>query len=428
MRFAALILSPLAAVWLTSCGGNTTTGNPEDPIDPALVYTPYVSSVQRDASPAVSDADFARLVEGNNRFALKMFHKLLEANPDASVFSPFSVSSALAMTYAGASGETKVEMADALEFTLGDGVLHPGFNKLLTELAKRNLPSDARTNAQELLINNAIWSYIARPPAEPFLDTLARHYGSGIYGLDYVREPELSRRAINDQVEEWTRGYIADLLPGGSITPATRLVLTSAIYLHAPWASTFSRFATTPKPFYNLDGSVVEVPTLAGDVRYSSTELEGATLAALPFRDGQLYMAFLMPDNFSSYVANLDAETLLNGLAQMKFGSGVFRLPKFQLELEASMRGPLTEMGMVRAFGQADFSGMGLEGVQISDVKHKAFIEVNEAGTTAAAATAVIVGQPSIPPPGPQIDKPFVFLIYDQATKTILFLGHVANL
>lgn len=428
MRLATLILTPLATVWLAACGGNTTTGNPDDNIDPALVYTPYVSSVQRDASPAVSDEDFARLVEGNNRFALKMFHKLLEENSDASVFSPFSVSSALAMTYAGAAGETKTEMADALEFTLGDELLHPGFNKLTTELAKSNLPGDARTNAQELLINNAIWPYIAKPPAEPYLDTLARHYGSGIYGLDYVREPELSRRAINDQVEEWTRGYIADLLPSGSITPATRLVLTSAIYLHAPWESTFSRFATTPKPFHNLDGSVVEVPTMSGRVRYNSAELEGATLAALPFRDGQLYMAFLMPDDFSSYVANLDAETLLNGLAQMKFGDGVFILPKFQLELEASMRGPLMEMGMEQAFRQADFSAMGLEDVQISDVKHKAFIDVNEAGTTAAAATAVIVGQPSIPPPGPQIDKPFVFLIYDQATKTILFLGHVADL
>jgi serpin B len=427
MRFAALILSPLAAVWLASCGGKTTTG-PEDNIDPALVYTPYVSSVQRDASPAVSDGDLARLVEGNNRFALKVFHKLLEENSDASVFSPFSVSSALAMTYAGAGGETKAEMADALEFTLGEEVLHPGFNKLATELAKRNLPGDASTNAQELLINNAIWPYIATPPAEPFLDTLSRHYGSGIYGLDYVNEPDLSRRAINEQVEEWTRGYIADLLPAAAITRDTRLVLTSAIYLHAPWDSTFSPSSTKPKPFHNLDGSVVEVPTMSGRVRYSSAELEGATLAALPFRDGQLYMAFLMPDDFSSYVANLDAETLLDGLAQMKFDSGVFRLPKFQLELEASMRGPLMEMGMVQAFAEADFSGMGLEGVQISDVKHKAFIDVNEAGTTAAAATAVIIGPPSIPPPGPQIDKPFVFLIYDNATKTILFLGHVANI
>lgn len=428
MRFAALILTPLATVWLAACGGNTATDKPDDHIDPALVYTPYVSSVQRDASPAVSDEDFAQLVEGNSRFALKMFHKLLEENPDASVFSPFSVSSALAMTYAGAAGETKAEMADALEFTLGDELLHPGFNKLTTELAKSNLPGDARTNAQELLINNAIWPYIAKPPAEPYLDTLARHYGSGIYGLDYVNESELSRRAINEQVEEWTRGYIADLLPSGSITPATRLVLTSAIYLHAPWDQTFSPIATTNKPFYNLDGSVAEVPTMSGRVGYTSAELEGATLAALPFRDGQLYMAFLMPDDFSSYVANLDAETLLDGLAQMKFDQGVFRLPKFQLELEASMRGPLMEMGMVQAFAEADFSGMGLEGVQISDVKHKAFIDVNEAGTTAAAATAVIIGQPSIPPPGPQIDKPFVFLIYDKATKTILFLGHVANL
>lgn len=428
MRLAALILSPLAMVWLTSCGGNNATGNPDDHMDPALVYTPYVSSVERDTSPAVSDEEFAQLIEGNNRFAFKMFHKLLEENPDASVFSPFSVSSALAMTYAGAAGETKAEMADALEFTLGDEALHPGFNKLLTELAKRNLPGDPRANPQELLINNAVWPYIANPPAEPFLDTLARHYGSGIYGLDYVREPDLSRRAINDQVEQWTKGYIPDLLPPAVITPNTRLVLTSAIYLHAPWEQTFSHFATTEKPFYNLDGSVVEVPTMSGDVGYSSAELEGATLAALPFRDGQLYMAFLMPDDFSSYVANLDVETLLNGLAQMKFDSGVFRLPKFQLELEASMRGPLMEMGMVQAFGQADFSGMGLEGVQISEVKHKAFIDVNEAGTTAAAATAVIVGQPSIPPPGPQIDKPFVFLIYDKATKTILFLGHVAKL
>lgn len=430
MRFAALILSPLAAVWLASCGGDTTTDNPEDNIDPALVYTSYVSSVERDPSPAVSDEDFARLVEGNNRFALKVFHKLLEENSDASVFSPFSVSSALAMAYAGADGETKTEMADALEFTLGDEVLHPGFNKLTTELAQRNLPGDAWTNPQELLINNAIWPYIATPPAEPFLDTLARHYGSGIYGLDYVNEPDLSRRAINDQVEEWTRGYIADLLPDGSITRETRLVLTSAIYLHAPWEFTFHSSSTTPKPFHNLDGSVVEVPTMSHAFHYGYTELEGAELAALAFREGQLYMAFLMPDDFPSYVANLDPATLRDGLAQMKYIRGAFSLPKFQLELEVSMRKLLMEVGMVQAFDQADFSGMGLDNVQISDVKHKASIDVNEAGTTAAAATAVVIGQPSAGGPSMQmqLDKPFVFFIYDDTTKSILFLGHVANI
>lgn len=430
MRLATLILSPLAAVWLAACGGDITTGNPEDNVDPVLVFTSYVSSVQRDTSPVVSDEDFARLVEGNNRFALKVFHKLLEQNSDASVFSPFSVSSALAMTYAGAGGETKAEMADALEFTLGDEVLHPGFNKLATELAKRNLPGEPWANAQELLINNAVWPYTATPPAEPFLDTLARHYGSGIYGLDYVNEPDLSRRTINEQVEEWTRGYIADLLPADAITRQTRLVLTSAIYLHAPWEYTFGSSSTKPKPFHNLDGSVVEVPTMSHLFPFGYTELEGAKLAALPFREHQLYMAFLMPDDFPSYVANLDAATLLDGLAQMKFGRGYFSLPKFRLELEVSMRNMLVEMGMVQAFEQADFSAMGLNNLEISDVKHKAFIEVNEAGTTAAAATAVTFPQPSAQAPAAQmqLDKPFVFLIYDYATKTILFLGHVANI
>lgn len=428
MRFATLILSPLAVVWLASCGGNNTTGNTGDIADPALFYTAYVSNAERDPAPVVVDEDFAELVEGNNRFALKMFHKVLEANPGASVFSPYSVSTALAMAYVGAAGNTKAEMADVLEFTLEDEVLHPSFNKLAAELAKSNLPGNEESNSQELLVNNAIWPDVDATPAEPFLGTLARHYGSGIYALDYRNEPELARRAINEQVEEWTMGYITELLPGGAVTVETRMVLTSAVYLHAPWQNTFAAFNTSPKPFHNLDGTVKEVPSMSGLIHFSYTELEGARLAALPFRDGQLYMAFLMPDeDFLSYAASLDAATLREGLEQMQFELGSFVLPKFRLELEVSMRDKLKDLGMVDAFSSADFGPMGIGNVQISDVRHKAFIDVNEAGTTAAAATAVIISQPSAPSLRVQLDKPFVFLIYDNATKTILFLGHVAN-
>lgn len=430
MRLAAFILLPLAAISLASCGGITSTAKPEDTTGPAHVFTPYASSVQRETSN-VSDGDIAQLVQGNNRFAFNLFHKLLAENPDTSVFSPFSVSSALAMTYAGAGGETKAQMAAALEFSLGDEVLHSGFNRLSTELAKRNLPATVRANAQELLINNAIWPYVAKPPAASFLDTLARHYGSGIYGLDYFRAPEQSRLTINEKVNEWTRGYITDLLPNGSVTRDTRLVLTSAIYLHAPWDYTFSPVLTKPKPFNNLNGTVVDVPTMSHVFPLAYAELDGAQLAAVPFREGQLVMAFLMPDDFSSYMANLSAATLNDGLAQLQpHYKGAMALPKFKLAQEVPMRDILMEMGMVQAFKQADFSGMGLDDVQISDVNHKAFIEVNEAGTTAAAATAVIVGQPSAAGPSVniQLNKPFVFFIYDKATKTILFLGHVANL
>ncbi|MCR6654188.1 MAG: serpin family protein [Cellvibrionaceae bacterium] len=427
MRLATLILSPLAAVWLVSCGGRDTTNNIDD--DPALVYTLHVSSVERDTAPIVSDEDFGELVDGNNRFAIKMFQRMLEKNSDSSVFSPYSVTTALAMTYAGADGKTKAEIADALEFTLDDEALHRGFNKLAAELDKRNLPSDAWSNAQELLVNNAIWPYIAKPPAEPFLNTLARHYGSGIYGLDYVSEPDLSRNTINKQVEEWTKGYIADLLPPGTIASDTRLVLTSAIYLHAPWERTFADYSTKPKPFYNLDGTVKEVPTMAGTTYVAHKQLDGALLAALPFREGQLYMGFLIPDeDFLSYVANLDAEALREELEQITSTQGVVLLPKFQLESDISMGNMLQDFGMVQAFSStADFGPMGIGEVEISDVRHKAFIDVNEAGTTAAAATAVIIPQPSIIPLAAEINRPFVFFIYDKATKTILFMGHVAN-
>lgn len=430
MRFAALILLPLTAICLASCGGITATTKPEDSPSPAQVYTPYASSVQRETAK-VSDGQITQLVQGNNRFAFNLFHKLLAENPDTSVFSPFSVSSALAMAYAGAGGETKAQMAAALEFTLGDEVLHSGFNKLSTELAKRNLPRTVRANAQEFLINNAIWPYVAKPPAASFLDTLARHYGSGVNGLDYLRAPDQSRQTINEKVNEWTRGYITDLLPRGSVTRDTRLVLTSAIYLHAPWDYTFGEAFTKPTPFNNLNGTVVDVPTMSNVFPLAYAELNGAKLAAVPFREGQLVMAFLMPDDFTSYIANLDAATLNDGLAQLQpHYKGAMAIPKFKLTQEVPMRDMLVEMGMDAAFKQADFSGMGLDDVQISNVNHKAFIEVNEAGTTAAAATALIIGQPSAAGPSVRIElnKPFVFLIYDKATKTILFLGHVANL
>lgn len=429
MRLATFILSPIAAVLLASCGGREEANNNTD-IDPALVYTPYIASVERDPAPVVSDADLTELVDGNNRFAIKAFQKLLEENADSSVFSPYSVSTALAMTYAGADGQTKAEMAAALEFTLDDEALHPGFNKLAAELDKRNLPKDQWANTQELLVNNAIWPYIGTSPAEPFLNTLARHYGSGIYGLDYAKEPELSRETINKQVEEWTKGYIPDLLQPGTVESSTKLVLTSAIYLHAPWEMTFAEYSTKPQPFYNLDGTEKEVPTMAGTIWVALKELDGALLAAVPFRDAQLLMGFLMPDeDFLSYVANLDAATLREALEQTTYKTGVFTMPKFQIETRSSMAGMLRDFGMIQAFSSAaDFSPMGIGSVYLSTVLHKAFIDVNEAGTTAAAATAAIIPQPSIPPRLADINKPFVFFIYDNETKAILFMGHVANL
>lgn len=411
---------------LSACGtDDKNTPNPE------LVYTLYQSSLTRDLTPNISNAQFEQLVLDNNQFALDLFHLLRADTQDNIVASPLSISTTLAMTYAGASGDTKQQMAQALRFDQSDALLHAGFNQLTSAMADRNLPATDSLDALDIQIVNAIWPALGNIPAQDFLDTLAINYGEGVYALDYQNEPELSRTAINDSVADWTHGLITDLLPPGAITDLTEVVLTNTIYLKAPWEIPFQESLTQPRDFENLDGSVSSVDTMTGQASVYYTAHDNAEALILPFRGGELEMAFIIPNTgqYHDYLEAMTAESLAAQLDAATQTTVSVQLPRFEQEFEASLVEPMQNLGMVDAFtDSANFDAMGLsDDLRLTAIRHKAVIEVHEGGVVAAAATAAVGGTTSVPMPV-SVDRPFFYLIRDRTTGAILFLGTVTQL
>jgi serpin B len=393
------------------------------------------SDKERITSPDVSPSEQALLVEGNSAFAFKLYQALKEKEGNL-FYSPYSISLALAMTYAGASGETAEQMADTLQFLLGQERLHPTFNWLDAELAKRGEGAAGKDGEGfRLNIVNAIWGQKDYEFLPAFLDVLAENYGAGLRILDFITETEESRVTINDWVSDQTEGRIKDLIPQGAITELTRLVLTNAIYFNAAWKYPFNDKVTANGLFYLLDGGQVSVPMMRQTESFGYAEGEGYQAVELPYDGDQLSMVILLPasGNFEAFEGELQAQQVAAIINDLQNTRVTLTMPKFEFDSEFSLKDTLAEMGMRDAFSpdDADFSGMtGNPELFISDVVHKAFVAVDEAGTEAAAATAVIVGTTSVPTEPPvevTIDHPFIFLIRDIETGAILFVGRVLN-
>lgn len=424
---APSVITTALCVLLAACGAGD-----KDPSNPELVYTTYKSTLARDVTTDIDTTQFEQLVQDNNAFALDLFHQLRAGTEEDIVASPLSVSTTLAMTYAGAGGATKQQMAQALRFNPNDTLLHAGFNRLMAEMDNRNLPATDKSEALKIQIVNAVWPALSAEPAQDYLDTLAVNYGEGVYALDYRNEPEPSRKAINDTVAEWTDGLITDLLPQGAITSLTEVVLTNTIYLKAPWKTPFAEQQTQPANFTNLDGSVSSVATMTAQATVYHATNDNAEILILPFRGNELEMAFIMPSagNFDDYLGQLvNMEVLSAQLDSAPQISAMVRLPKFKNEFEASLVEPMQNLGMVDAFGDAaNFVAMGLsEDLRITAIQHKAIIEVHEGGVVAAAATAVVGGTTSVPTPV-SVNRPFIHLIRDRTTGAILFFGTITHL
>jgi serpin B len=388
-----------------------------------------VSDKPRQAAAGVPASDLDALVQGNNRFALDLYHTLRDLaaaqDPPANLlYSPYSISLALAMTYAGARGETEQQMADTLHFTLAQEQLHAAFNALDQALRK----ADEEDGDFRLHLANAIWGQRGYTFREPFLDLLAEDYGAGLRVLDFAAQPDPSRLAINEWVSEQTEGKIEDLLPRGAIDPSTVMVLSNAIYFNAAWQSPFSEEATRDAPFSLLDGSEVTVPTMQGTMRLRYAEGSGYQAVELPYVGGRFAMLILLPEagGFESFTGALDAERLRAIVGGLQLATFELRMPRFDYGSDFQLADVLKEMGMPAAFQGADFSGMdGTRSLFIDDVYHKAFISVDEAGTEAAAATAVVMARAL--PETLSIDRPFVYLIRDTETGSVLFLGEVLD-
>lgn len=415
----------LAAALLAGCSG----GSPVVSAQKVLR-----SQKLRETAPQVSEADAQSLSSGNQAFALDLYHAL----PDDRnlFFSPYSISQALAMTYAGARGATAQEMADTLYFRLADDRLHPAINALDQALGSRKDYEGQGADGKGFRLNivNDLWGQADHAFASEYLDLLSTHYGAGIRLVDFRKDAEGSRKTINDYIAEQTEQRIKDLVPKGAINLQTRLVLTNAIYFNAAWLHPFDTELTELASFTKLDGSQVNVdmmrqstyeytPYIAGD---------GYQAVALDYENPQLVMWLVVPDegHFEEIEAGLNQaflDSIVNGYGRT---SVLVSMPQFTVEDEFQLRKQLSELGMPSAFDpdQADFSGIdNARDLYIGDVIHKSFVKVDEAGTEAAAATAVVLLATGMMMDTVEmmVDRPFIFFIYDEPTQTILFMGRV---
>jgi serpin B len=392
------------------------------------------SDKPRDTSPAVNSADMNSLVEGNSAFAFNLYQVLKEKDGNL-FYSPYSISEALAMTFGGAATGTEKQMASVMQFLLNQDKLHKAFNALDLELAKRGQGAQGKDEKGfRLNIVNAIWGQKDFKFKSEYLDLLAQNYGAGLRILDFINASEPSRKTINQWVSDQTEARIKDLLPEGSINELTRLVLTNAIYFNAAWASQFTKESTSDGKFRLLDSSQITVPMMRQMKAFGYAEGDNYQAVQLPYDGNELSMVILLPqeDQFKTFEASLSGQKVAGIIQSLKNNQVELAMPKFKIEGELGLNKTLRELGMTDAFDpmKADFSGMdGGKDLYISDVVHKAWVTVDEAGTEAAAATGVVVGTTSMPVDIKEmnIDHPFIFLIRDIQTGAILFIGRVLN-
>lgn len=391
------------------------------------------SSLKRVTSPNVPAADSQTLVDGNNAFALDIY-RTLSAQDGNLILSPFSMSLALAMTYGGARGATESQMANTLHFDLLQGQLHPAFNDLDQDLASRGEAISDEQEPLQLNIANAVWAEATYPFLQEFLDVIASNYGVGIRLADFVNQFENVRKEINDWVYDQTEERIKDLLPDGSLNADTRMVLANAIYFKADWLSQFDADDTYDAPFFLLDGSEVTVEQMNQGMFTPYYQGDGFQVVELPYAGDTAAMTILVPDEgkFEAFESSLTPDLLAETLNGLQPTGLMLSLPKFSFESSFSLSDALKSMGMVDAFDKntADFSGMTeRKDLFISDVIHKAFVAVDEEGTEAAAATAVIIEVVSavIYDVTLTIDRPFIFIIRDKPSGQMLFIGRVLH-
>ncbi|MBI5206594.1 MAG: serpin family protein [Candidatus Firestonebacteria bacterium] len=413
------------ALIFSACGNNKKNSNINN--ETTLIQ----SNKERDTSLNIETAELNELVNGNTIFAIEFYKTICNQNSNI-FFSPYSISVALAMTYAGAKGDTELQIKDTMHFTLSQERLHPAFNFLDLEFAKRGKNAKAQDGKGfRLNIANSIWGQKSYSFLTSFLDVLALNYGAGLQVLDFQNAPEDSRITINNWVKEKTENRIDSVIPEGVITPDTRLVLTNAVYFNAAWLHTFNETSTQESIFYLLDNSQVKVSMMNQAEEFAYTEGENFQAVELPYDGNELSMVILLPQSgkFIEFENIFNSEKLDIIIDNLENREITLKLPRFIYKSESvSLKNTLSSMGMPVAFSSAaNFSGMdGTMSLSISDVVHQAFISVNEAGTEAAASTGVVTWA-GIPETEVNINRPFIFLIRDIKTKAILFFGRIIN-
>ncbi len=403
MGLLRLALLALLGVTLVACGST-----PVEQRDPRKITA---------LSP-----ELAAVVQGNNAFAWSLYDQL--RREDGNLFvSPFSISAAFGMTYAGARGQTAAEMKQVLHIELDDAAYHSSFGALLQDLTGPH-----RGRGYQLDVANRLFGQQGFNFNSDFLQLTADDYDAPLQQMDFTGDPDGSRQTINGWVEAETQNRIQDLLQPGTVTSDTRLVLANAIYFKARWAARFDPKDTHDADFTRADGSTVKAPMMNNFGTYALLTDADVSVIELPYQDNELSMVVILPaatDGLPALEASITQQKVKTWIGSLSKADEVsVGLPRFTMTHRVPLKQTLVDMGMKLAFSdQADLSGIA-PGLMLTDAVHRAFVKVDEEGTEAAAATAAVVGLTSA---GPMFyaDHPFLFLIRDRLTGSILFMGRV---
>ncbi len=415
MSFKAVIVSLVGMLIAGACAA-------EPPVAMAM------SDAQRAAAHAPS-SDVENAASSMESFGTDLYTVLSTGSGNV-VFSPASIMTALAMTYAGARGVTAAEMAAVLHIDLEDPAFHSAMNALDQILESRSFKSgDDRV---ELSFANSLWGQDGLTFEAPFLDLLAEDYGTGMRLVDFKTGAERARIQINEWVASRTNDKITDLIPAGALNELTRLVLVNAVYLNATWAHQFDPNDTADGSFTTLAGTELTVPMMHQTSSFDYANGDGWQAVQLPYSGDTLAMLLIVPDEgrFTDVERELGSGLLSEAVSGLSSTSMGLTVPKFTFRTQAQLRPALTSLGMPTAFDptSADFSGMTtVEKLLVDEVIHEAYIAVDENGTEAAAATAVVMRATSAPMVDVtlDIDRPFIFALRDTETGALLFFGRV---
>ncbi|MET0287105.1 MAG: serpin family protein [Polyangiales bacterium] len=422
----------LLALAVGLCGCDTSSKCAQRESDSCLREAPpgvLVAKSSLARQPQPSTANVARLGADNGELATQLF-KLAAQEPGNVLLSPYSVSTALAMTYAGARGTTESEMKKALAFKLDPAALHEAFNATDLALSSRGAnQAGADGTPFRLNVDNSIWVQQDYDVVPAFLDALAVNYGAAVYQADFEGEPEQARTAINGWVEDKTEQLIPELLQPGVIHPLVRFVLTNTVYFNASWKAKFEQEATRPQAFRKRDGSSVNVDMMHGGFTLPYAENDVWQAVSIPYASEELSLIAVLPreGQLSRVESGFDVSAIAGALEPASVQLG---FPKLDYRFQIKLKEALMALGMNVPFSPAaDFSGMTSGGVSIDNVIHEAVIRVFEGGTIAAAATAVVVKDESEEyyEHTLTLDRPFLYAIYDRPTGTVLFVGRVQD-
>lgn len=420
-----LLILLMTMLLLTACGAVEA---------PATGASELVrASVARDESPEVSPATVGDLAQGNNRFAFDFYHQVAGQSSENLIYSPYSISLAFSMVYAGASGETAEQMAEVFHY-LPQEAQHPAFNALDRQIAAVGEAGTVPEGGEPFQLNvaNAVWTQTGYPFRDAYLELLARQYGAGVRTVDFAEDLDATVEAINEWTYDATEGRIEKLAPPLSVTPLTRLVLANAIYFKASWLFPFDEASTAEGGFTLLDGSNVTVPLMhQAAARVPYAEGDAYQAVRLPYAGGAVDMLVILPTEgeFEVVEAQLGGELLQAVQGRAEVHDVDLTLPRFEFDTTLQLVELLQSLGLTTPFGdEADFSGMTENSsLFIADAVHKGTITVDEEGTEAAAVTGVAMEVSEYPRAEVSVTRPFLFAIIERESGTILFLGRVLN-